>query len=499
MRIEEEFFLLFSGLPRAHGRFQIQRSSSKGKQEGRAETVRATVTIALWEEHLKGTIGLGIIPIRDDACVCFGAIDIDINDIDHAALCERIASFELPLIVARSKSGGAHCYLFCTEPVSAKIVRDRLTEWATLLGYTGAEVFPKQVKLASDQDIGNWINMPYFNQSNTQRCAFRAGQKLTAEQFIKYAWSLRISEEQLQTINTKQPDGLEEGPPCLQTLIFQGFPEGTRNNGLYNLAVYARLRYGDKWQDHLEDYNQTYMVPPLPAKEVVLLERSAAKKKYFYKCNESPIHAVCNKKLCSQRKYGVGLDADETAHMVLGTFTRRVTDPVTWIVDYDGYRIEMDTEDLLNQIKFRHKCVEKISLLPPRVQPGRWENMMREKIQTAIIEEAPMDATPTGQFLIHLEAFCTGRMQGKSKNDILRGKPWTEYGKTYFRSPDLMAYLDRARFRMFSERKIWSVLRDVGGHIQFAIKGTCVQCWWVPEFKQQDENFDTPEIPKEEF
>ena len=499
--MKEAFFNLFRGLERAHGRFTIQRvnTAKHGKQEGRAETVREPVTSALWDKHLKGEQGLGIIPIRDDATIFFGAIDIDKNDIDHVALEEKITALELPLVVARSKSGGAHCCLFGNEPLPARLARDRLTEWAALLGYAGAEVFPKQVKLASDQDIGNWLNMPYFDAEKTTRYAIADGKKLSAKEFIDYAMALRVSVLNLEELQRKPSPELEGGPPCLQTLVAQGFPEGTRNNGLYNLAVYARLRYGDNWPQHVEQYNHAYMHPPLQAREVVVLEKSISKKKYFYKCSEAPINAVCNKKLCVQRQYGVGQETDDAINIVLGSFTRRTTDPVTWIVDVDGYRIEMDTEDLMEQPRFRKKCVEKISLLPPRVPPVRWEATIREKVRLAEIQEAPMDATPTGQFLLHLKDFCTGKLQGKTKEDLLRGKPWTEKECTYFRSPDLLAYLDRLRFRAFTERKIWSILREIGGHTQFSIKGVCVQCWWVPEFTVQQEAFEVPEIPKEEF
>jgi uncharacterized ion transporter superfamily protein YfcC len=43
---------------------------------GEAVTVTGEVTEALWEQHLSGRQGIGIIPIRDDSTCVFGAIDV---------------------------------------------------------------------------------------------------------------------------------------------------------------------------------------------------------------------------------------------------------------------------------------------------------------------------------------------------------------------------------------------------------------------------------------
>ena len=59
--------------------------------------------------------------------VKWAAIDIDVNDIDHTGLEEKVVELELPLVVYRSKSGGAHCYLFLEEPCPAKDAVDALT------------------------------------------------------------------------------------------------------------------------------------------------------------------------------------------------------------------------------------------------------------------------------------------------------------------------------------------------------------------------------------
>ena len=45
----------------------------------------------------------------------------------------------------------------------------------------------------------------------------------------------------------RQVNELDDGPPCLATLMSQGIPQGGRDNTLYQYAVYAKK----KWPDQL--------------------------------------------------------------------------------------------------------------------------------------------------------------------------------------------------------------------------------------------------------
>jgi len=126
----EAFKVLFPSYTRAHGLFKITGADAQtGKQKGKARTLNTQAPIRAWEEHLAGgPRGLGTIPLLDDGVsVKWAAIDIDVNDIDHTCLEEKVVELELPLVVCRSKSGGAHCYLFLEEPCPAKDAVDALT------------------------------------------------------------------------------------------------------------------------------------------------------------------------------------------------------------------------------------------------------------------------------------------------------------------------------------------------------------------------------------
>ena len=165
--------VLFASYSAAHGRCKPGKAPPGEKVKAKSYTVHSLVTDQTWQEHLTGhDEGLGLIPLLDDGIsVKWAAIDIDDNSIDHAELERHVQDRQLPLVTCRSKSGGAHCYLFLEEPCLAKDVVEALENWAAALGYPGVEIFPKQTKRMPDKagkpHPGNWINLPYFGGENT--------------------------------------------------------------------------------------------------------------------------------------------------------------------------------------------------------------------------------------------------------------------------------------------------------------------------------------------
>ncbi len=170
----ERFKNIFEGLDRAHGVTIVGESNGNGqKVKGKSFVKREPVTDELWQKHLEGVDSLGVIPINDENKCKWGCIDIDsYAGFDHKQLINKIQNLNLPLIVFRSKSGGAHVFLFTSEYVSAALMQDKLNEIRSVLGYGGSEVFPKQRELKSKDDTGNFLNLPYFNGDNTTRYAF---------------------------------------------------------------------------------------------------------------------------------------------------------------------------------------------------------------------------------------------------------------------------------------------------------------------------------------
>ena len=157
----DKFSEIFAGNTNGYGLYN----------DGEHIFIKKPVTKELYAKHLTGKISLGIVPIRADGKCKFGALDIDDHknseikkDFDYKKLLEKINFLKLPLVVCRSKSGGAHCYLFLTEWVSAATVRQTLKKMSYALGYKRGtvEIFPKQDRLKSGES-GSFINLPYHN------------------------------------------------------------------------------------------------------------------------------------------------------------------------------------------------------------------------------------------------------------------------------------------------------------------------------------------------
>jgi uncharacterized protein DUF5906/TOTE conflict system primase-like protein len=311
---------LFAGLERVYGRYVVPadtKPDEHGKKLGRRATVKETVTPSVWCRHVSGKdgFGIGIVPIRDDDSCVFGAIDIDVYPFDHRPLIANVERLGLPLIVCRTKSGGAHCYAFTSEPVPAKLMRAKLTAWAAALGHPGVEIFPKQDRLTGPDDCGSWINIPY-NGRHPTRYAFKPdGTAMKVDEFLAAADVKKSTGAQLAA--WKQPpaaiveDDLWTGaPPCLRTLAVKGFGDW-QNNGLFNIAVYLKKRHGkDGLADRLALYDERFMSPPAGPKDVRTIAKSVARKQYFYKCHDQPIVSVCEKEACRDCAFGIGRHDD---------------------------------------------------------------------------------------------------------------------------------------------------------------------------------------------
>ena len=101
-------------------------------------------------------------------------------------LIKNILEKKLPLVVCKSKSGGAHVFLFVKESCTAKEMQMKLTEIAAWLGYGDSEIFPKQIEL-NQRGTGNFLNLPYNHPEYPTRYALDdLGNALdTLELFIK--------------------------------------------------------------------------------------------------------------------------------------------------------------------------------------------------------------------------------------------------------------------------------------------------------------------------
>jgi hypothetical protein len=488
---------LFDGLSRAYGTFEVNGARSRdNKKTGKVTSIQAEVTPDVWLSHLKGKQAIGIVPIRDDSTVVFGAIDIDVYDgIDHGKLATKIDQLRMPLVPCRSKSGGIHAWIFLSEPTSAALVQRKLRDMAAALGHGRAEVFPKQTEVLPERgDIGSWINMPYFGDMSGGRYGLRPdGTPMGISEFVQTAELKKVSPQELTDYQSKVKEDLADGPPCLQFLITQSFPAGTRNNGLYNLGVYSKKAFPDTWEQIVEQYNIKYMDPPLGSNEVKELVKSLKKRDYQYTCTQVPLTNHCNSAVCRGRKYGVG---DHSGMPVMTGLTKYNSCPPIWFADIEGGgRLELSTEDLQSQGRFQRCCMESLNSMPSQMNQKAWVTMIQSLLESVTVIEAPQDATPRGQLNELIEKYCTQRAQAMTKEEIRMGKPYTDGGRHFFTVAGLMSFLERHKFKTLGLHEITSYLKnDLGAtHHFFNVKGKGINAWSVSEFAANPEL----DVPKE--
>ena len=129
MGILERFIERFSGQDRAYGTTKVIGLREDGKKKVESRVQRGEPVLELWEKHLNGEEpSLGIIPINDNNACKWGCVDIDDFSVNLKQLNSKIQEKALPLILCRSKSGGAHIFLFKTEFIPASTMRLKLVE-----------------------------------------------------------------------------------------------------------------------------------------------------------------------------------------------------------------------------------------------------------------------------------------------------------------------------------------------------------------------------------
>jgi hypothetical protein len=293
---------------------------------------------------------------------------------------------------------------------------------------------------------------------------------------------------------------IKDGPPCLQALCSQGFPAGTRNNGLFNIGVYLKKFDPDNWEKLLEEHNQQFMKPPLDHREVGSVVKALDKKGYMYKCNDQPIVSYCNVNLCRTRKHGVGSD---NSYVQILSITILNTEPPLFLVEImsddpnSDHKVQLTAEELQNQTKFQKKIMECVKAMPSLMKNIEWQKLINGFLKEATIINVANDGTVSGQFFSHLQEFCTDRAQAHKKEEMTLRKPWTEWvnevdenkkevklQRTYFRLQDLHAYLIRNKFNHYSNTgQIIAELRKVNGIARFwKLDGRGVNTWGVPAF-----------------
>lgn len=490
----ERFMAAFAGSEAAHGQTSVGRTKRNGKAEAKSFVVREPLTPEKVGLHLAGGQGIGAIPINTNNECRFGAIDIDDYDLDLQDVVRRVTALQLPMIVCRSKSGGAHLYIFLRSWTPASILREYLTEVSAALGFSGREIFPKQDTVLLERgDVGNFINLPYQNADNTLRYAFNeAGEAMTLSEFLDEVDRKRCNLSDLEHIMLKNIDPgvteLEGYPPCIRRLVAAGGFSLNRNNSLFHSIVFIKKARPDDWREAAEEWNTRFMQPPLTYKEAVTTINQHEKKDYGPLCDESPMKDFCDKELCRQCTYGIG--SGSMSFPSLTGLTILKSDPRVYYLNVDGQRLELDVKQLNSPREFQLKALNDLSIRPPLMKDGDWGNLVNKLLSEATEVDVMPELTKQGRFVELLEEFCTGRVRAMSPEEVNLNKPWTDKGFHYFKVKALMDFLKKKEFVEMNHTQVVEELKRLGDGVvmhHLSVKRddgsrTTIRTCRIPEF-----------------
>lgn len=513
-RVIDRLMGLFVSNGRSKGVFDPHAKDSGRKMH----TLHSACDRADFLAHVSGERGLGLVPILDDDTCWWGAIDIDCHgdakEIDLYELEREVRSKDLPLMVCRSKSGGAHLYLFCAEPVQARLIRKVLGKWASELHFTGAEVFPKQDKLIKDkegQQLGNWINLCNFDaySKDALRYCVEGGKRTSLEYFVEIAESRRVTGSML----VEKSEGDHAGaPPCVSAMISNGVAPGYRNEALYNVCIYLKQSHPETWKDKAFDLNAKIFQNPLTHSEAKKTITSVARRVYRYKCGEEPCRSLCNSSVCVNRKFGI--TKEEHTAMNLGehpeftSLKKYLTDPVRWGLEMDGYELNLTTQDIMDHKKVREMVAEKMTRIIPPMKCDKWLITLQALMENAVLIDAPDDASSHGLIWSHLRTFLQRAdmtSTGENKEDrkmLLRGIPVIQMKEgqklVYFRGSDFVSHLRKNRAEELRGPNLWFALKQHGvSHMSLRIGSVVRDVWAVDMDKIEQPKMEGKKIEPE--
>lgn len=503
----KRFMALFAGSELCHGTYNPPEKNPpvgvKLEIKTSARTLREPPTLNHWTDHLNGVKPLGVVPLREDDTCLWGCIDIDKYDIVFTTLAPKIASLGVPMHLGRSKSGGAHVFVFLSAPAPAIHLQRWLRDVAARLGYAQSEIFPKQSTLLRERgDLANWMVMPYFG--DTMPVLRSGGGEYTPEEFLRAAEKGKLPAEMLGFPVAVESEGNEEfdftdGPPCLQHLAAVGFADGTKNNGLLALGTYCKKKWPEDWEQKFERMNHVIMESAGSSEQMLSMKNQLRKKDYHYRCKDVPLVNHCNSNLCRRRPFGVG-DHDQTP--TIASLSVLDAEPPVWFADIGEERLELSTEQLTDYTRFHKVCVERLLKAFPLIGRNDWNAELSRALTTVIKLESPPDSARGGTFREELEEFLFNRQRGRRKEDILSGRPWEDptEGRHYFRLRDFQIRLERIpSLRTLSRGQMGTRIKDLGGgHTFFNISGKGVNCHWVPsDLFREYPKVASPDIEKD--
>ena len=356
----------------------------RGKHVAKTFTVHEPVTLKLWKDHLEGVQRIGIKPENGDV-VKWGCIDIDPQNykgFSEKKIVDIIREHKLPLIPARSKSGGLHLFIFLKDWTPIKDILKVLHEWNNVF-FQSLEVFP----------MNKCMNMPYFNMDATTEHAYDDNNSpVLIGRFLELAKQKTIAIEDLLKLKIKEYEpesNWKQYPPCCQKLISEPWTGNHRNDLLFNMGV-LEMKKADgnltkkEVTEILLERNKQIFSTPLPEKEVIsTVANSVSKKNYALKCNTP----LCDKEKCKFRNLGIGSQVPDMIEDFKDIEYVRDTKSIQFTFEYQGHKVSVTPEDMKDEKSWRTRLLRYgiywMTLPRPKSGPAPFELLLRELVVRA--------------------------------------------------------------------------------------------------------------------
>ena len=482
LHLADALHRLFRGSERVVLLFDPNKASTKdstGKlcQRDATTSPKRAPTIEDWQAHLAGRMSVGIAPLLADDTCRWGCLDIDNYSLALPDIVELVEKATLPFVVCRSKSGGAHLFLFLTEPAPARDVYDYLRRCAKKLGLTERfDMFPNGSPSRQGTDPVQ-VNMPYFSSDETERYAVKAGGlALSVAEFLDAAERKAVHPSTITgAASTPRRTGEATGERTLASLAdkVRGAAPGDANNQL-NAAAFAA---GGLCRD---------------GKVAQEVARLALLKAWLERKPEAAAEAEFNN--LYDRVFADGMEESNSGSDNRYPQIVRLTKVVggeepLWDVYLAGQATEMTiTTDQLHNYKYFSKCcVANFSLSFRLMKADTWADRLHEALLNAGVREVPKDETLAEQFRLLLKDFLTDRHCGDSRDDLLLGRPWLdeETRRRVFRFKDLREFIEKksSALHRLTNHRLGSLIAELGegqsGKTTYRVKGETVQVRWV--------------------
>ena len=552
----EEFIKIFEGLDRAYGTFERIKDRTAIKIEGKNRVIRGKPSIELWQNHLDGKgPGLGIMPLKDDGTCKWGMIDIDLYDRDYTDIIQKIHKLKLPLIPIRSKSGGAHLFLFMKNFAQASEVQQVVKKFAAKLGVADKmdKLYPQQTTLQG-QDCGSWLNMPYYNHEEGTRYAWKEnGDAATLEEFFemhkKYAQD-DLGAYLAEDVKIVKKQKTKDKTPLLQDLLIPCIKGCLELNGkipadigrsdflLHTMTFVKRAEKELKRTENFKNLDTAeailkkintpeYMEDPLPDKELEnTVLKSSSKKDYKYLCKRPAIKKYCNALSCKFNIYGINEEEAKElkdARESFGTLTKYESHPPKYYESIDvqtsnggtqRVTVIMSGEDLIDKNKYVNKLANMGYFLPlpvMKMKPSEFLEHQYVRLANMNYEQAPAAANKIENFKNIFYDFVESSLTSYREVDVKRGSVYIKKEKessdteAWFQFKNLRQYL-KDKKEETDERNIALLLKqafgsenaddckEVNGYVKDEISKKRISC---VHFKIKNLDMSRIQLPEE--